>query len=75
VAVLNAKIRSQLAEKHSLQLDCASLRSYLDQEKEKSQTLAHEVDKLTVVEGMLTGLIDYLVKTREKMKIYRTRIC
>jgi hypothetical protein len=75
VAVLNAKIRIQLAETHSLQLDCASLRSYLDQEKEKSQTLAHEVDKLTVVEGMLTGLIDYLVKTREKMKIYRTRIC
>jgi hypothetical protein len=45
VAALNIKIQSQLAEKHSLELHCASLGSHLDQEKEKSRTLAHEVDK------------------------------
>jgi hypothetical protein len=36
VAAPNVKIQSQLAEKHSLELHCASLGSHLDQEKEKS---------------------------------------
>jgi hypothetical protein len=69
VAALNAKIRSQLTEKHSLELHCASLRSHLDREKKKSQTLVHEVDKLTSVEGVLSGHMDYLVKTREHIKM------
>jgi hypothetical protein len=41
----------------------------LDQEKEKSQTLAHEVDKLTAVKGLLSGHMDYLVKMHEQMKM------
>jgi hypothetical protein len=41
----------------------------LDQEKEKSQTLAHEVDKLTAAKGLLLGHMDYLVKTHEQMKM------
>jgi hypothetical protein len=45
----------------------------LDQEKEKSQTLAHEVDKLTVVEGLLSEHINYLVKTREQMKMLQDK--
>jgi hypothetical protein len=36
VAALNVKIQSQLAEKHSPKLHCASLGSHSDQEKEKS---------------------------------------
>jgi hypothetical protein len=41
----------------------------LDQEKEKSLTLAHEVDKLTVAKVLLSGHMDYLVKMQEQMKI------
>jgi hypothetical protein len=41
----------------------------LDQEKEKSQTLAHEVDKLKTAKGLLSGHMDYLVKTQEQMKM------
>lgn len=69
VAALNVKIQSQLAEKHSLELHCASLGSHLDQEKEKSRTLAHEVDKLTAAKNLLSGHMDYLVKTQEQMKM------
>jgi hypothetical protein len=69
VAALNVKIQSQLAKKHSLELHCASLGSHLDQEKEKSQTLAHEVDKLTAAKGLLSGHMDYLVKTQEQMEM------
>jgi hypothetical protein len=56
VATLNVKIQSQLAEKYSLELHCASLGSHLDQEKEKSQTLAHEVDKLTLRKTCYRGI-------------------
>jgi hypothetical protein len=69
VAALNVKIQSQLAEKHSLELHCSSLGSHLDQEKEKSRTLAHEVDKLTAAKGLLSGHMNYLVKTQEQMKM------
>jgi chromosome segregation ATPase len=69
VAALNVKIQSQLAEKHSLVLHYASLGSHFDQEKEKSRTLTHEVDKLTAAKGLLSGHMDYLVKTREQMKM------
>jgi hypothetical protein len=62
VDAMNVKIQSQLAEKHSLELHSDSLHSHLDQEKEKSQTLAHKVDKLTTVKGLLSGHMDYLVK-------------
>jgi hypothetical protein len=70
VAALNVKLQSQLAEKHSLELHYASLGSHLDQEKEKSRTLAHEVDKRTAAKGLLSGHMDYLVKTQEQMKMF-----
>jgi hypothetical protein len=41
----------------------------LDQKKEKSRTLAHEVDKLKAVKGLLSGHMDYLVKTQEQIKM------
>jgi hypothetical protein len=69
VATLNVKIQSQLAKTHSLKLHCASPSSHLDQEKEKSQTLAHEVDKLMAAKGLLSGHMDYLVKMQEQMKM------
>jgi hypothetical protein len=69
VAALNVMIQSQLAEKYSLELHCASLGSHLDQEKEKFRTLAHEVDKLTAAKGLLSGHMNYLVKMQEQMKM------
>jgi chromosome segregation ATPase len=69
LAALNVKIQSQLAEKHCLELHYASLGSQYDQVKEKSRTLVHEVDKLTAAKGLLSGHMDYLVKTHEQMKM------
>jgi hypothetical protein len=75
VATLNVKIQSQLAEKYSLELHCASLGSHLDQEKEKSRTLVHEVDKLMAAKGLLSGHMDYLVKALEEENLKLNTTC